>query len=90
MEPLAKCASVLRRLIAEASNPNSIVLVERAVDDYLAAFHTGVSKTGALAILQQTLTADWSGSGENRARLDFINLICDYLDRQMRDLREQS
>jgi hypothetical protein len=80
--------SVLRSLIAQASDPNSIVLAETTVDAYLAVFHTPASKTGAIAILQQTMTDDWRGS--SGARLDFINLIFDYLDRKMRDLREPS
>jgi hypothetical protein len=87
MEPLAKCMSVLRTLIAQAPDDvNSIVLAEKAVDGYLSVFQTAATKTGAIAILQEALNTDWRAS--IGSQLNFINLVLDYLDGHMRDLRE--
>jgi hypothetical protein len=86
MEPLEKCMSVLRVVIGQASNANSIVLAENALDTYLASFSTGMMKTGALTILQETLKPHWRAAAG--VQLDFINLIYDYTDKQMRELQE--
>ena len=67
MDPLRKGMCVLRVAIAEASNNNSVVAAERALDGYLASFPSGSLKTGALTILQDTLRPHWrSATGDRR------------------------
>ena len=87
MEPLDKCMSVLRVLITQAaSNPNSVALAEKAVDEYMARFLTAQSKTGAIPLLQDALEPQLRAA--KGTQLDFINLIYDYTDRKMRELRQ--
>jgi hypothetical protein len=86
MKPLEKCIGVLRILIADASNPNVIVLAEKAVGDYLSdpEFRKASAKRGAIVFLKKALDQ----LGATGAQLSLISTLHEYLERQTRELAE--
>jgi hypothetical protein len=79
MDPLEKCTRVLGIAITEGRQA-SVMLAERAIDEYLQSFPDNHTKAGALGVLEGTLTKSWSTA--SGPRLDFVNVIYDYLEKQ--------
>ena len=79
LDNLDKCLRILRTAVAEGSQ-ESILLVERTVDEYLASFPDARTKAGGLQRLERALQRDWTGA--SGPRLDVVNTIFAYLDRR--------
>ena len=84
MDPLEKCLRPLKVLVASGDD-NGIVLAEKAVDEYLAAFPTA-QHAGALHVLQDAITPLWQAS--TGSQTEFINMVLEYTDNRMRALQD--
>jgi hypothetical protein len=84
MDQLEKCMQSLRVLIASGDD-GAIILAEKAVNDYLAAFPVK-QHAGALHLLQDTITPLWRGS--SGIQTEFINMVLDYTDNRILALQE--
>jgi hypothetical protein len=84
MDPLEKCLQPLRVLVASGDD-GSIVLAEKAVDEYLAAFPVN-QQASALHALQDAIVPLWQASTGGQTEL--INMVLEYTDNRMRALEE--
>jgi hypothetical protein len=84
MDPLEKCMQPLRVLIASGDD-SGIVLAEKAVTEYLAAFPKP-QHAGALHILQDAIAPIWQTSSGRQT--EFINMVLEYTDKRMQALQE--
>jgi hypothetical protein len=74
-------------LIAQAQ-PAGVPLAERAVDEYLALAKTDQGRTGLLLKLQNDLPV--ASKPTSPMQMDFLNLVLDFTDNRMREIRERN
>ena len=79
MEPVEKCASALRPLIA-AGQTNGIPLAEKAIDDMLLEIPSTQRKT-SLDSVRSVLEADREEA--SATQLGFVDMVNNYIEKLM-------
>ena len=84
--PLAACLQTLEVLI-ENGDPNAIGLAEKSINEFLEREPDLHRRTGDLHVLEQELATIWKGA--TGRSLEFVNMISDYAEAKMRELRPE-